>query len=169
MRRPCNICWLILGLFLVANLVLLGTWWWGNEDNRPVNKRLYNKTDHRTRMREHLSDKAGVDDQQFDEMYALWKMHGQMMRTSQSEVDSLRRILMDKTFTAENDETKVDVLLDKLALRQRQIEEANYHHFREMRQICKTDQQREMLDRMFRSYIEKRGPHKRRRGRRFKR
>jgi len=166
MRRPCKICWLILGLFLIGNLLLLGVWWFSNEDRGLSERRNYKQEDHRGRMREYLIDEAGIDDRQFEEMYALWLRHGENMRSSQSEVDSLRRILMDKTFSAENDELKVELLLDRLTLKQRQIEEANYHHFRKMRQVCKNDQQREMLDRMFRSNIEKRGPHKRRRGRR---
>ncbi len=165
MRRPCKICWLILGLFLVGNLVLLGVWWRSNKDRRRPEKQTYNKDDRRGRMREFLIDKAGVDDRQFEEMYTLWTKHSELMRNSQYEVDSLRKVLMDKTFSVENDEAKVELLLDQLAQKQRWIEKANYHHFRKMRQVCKTDQQREMLDKMFRTHIQNKGPHKRRRGR----
>jgi len=166
MKRPCKICWLILGLFLVGNFVLLGVWWLDdNHDNR-FHKHEFSKEDHRMRMREHLRDNADIDQAQFDEMYALWKKHAEVMNAYQTEIDSIRHILMDKTFSVENDETKVNLLLDNLALKQRQIEETNYHHFRNMRQVCKNDEQREMLDRMFRSYIDKRGPSKHRRGRR---
>ena len=150
--------------------MLLGVWWFGNEDKGAAEIRIDNREDHRMRMRKYLIDKAGVDDRQFDEMYALWKKHGELMRASQSDVDSLRRLLMDKTFSAKNDEAEVELLLDKLAGKQRQIEEANYHHFRKMRQVCKTDRQREMLDRMFRSHIDNKGPHKgSRKGRRGRR
>ncbi len=155
MNRNCKICWIILGLFLIGNLAILGVWFIKDDDHRPYKNYKYKKEDHRDQMRHHLREKAGVDNEQFEDMYRLWKEHGKRMYQYQNEVDSLKRQLMELTLTTDHKDSTVKTLLDELADKHRTVEEINYKHIRKMRAVCKTDEQREMLDKMFRGFMNK--------------
>lgn len=168
MRNTCKICWLILALFLLGNIILLGVWWFDTDAQENRIPKQFNKEDHRLRMREQLLHDANINEAQFDEMYKNWKGHSKQMYQSQMEIDSLRQQLMNETFSNKTDTQNVNKLLNEVANKQRRIEEANYHHFRKLRDICETDQQREMLDKMFRNRIMKDAPKKRSRGRRHR-
>jgi len=167
MRQSNKLCWLILGLFLVGNFVLLGVWWYSSQADGVVRTRPdVNPGNQQMRMHDFLQNKVGVEGEQLDEMYGLWQEHRKKMRKHRNEIDSVRRALMDETFSSEYNKDQVNNLLDDLSARQRLVEQENYEHFRRMQQACTTDQQRQMLQKIMRSYTEKRGPHKRRRGRR---
>ena len=169
MRKNCKICWLILGLFLIGNLALLGVWWFDNDSKANYGEQRYKKDGHRGNMREHLKQNAGINDEQFNEMYQLWKVHGKEMHKRQAELDSLRQKAMQETFKNITDSVSINQIFDQIALKQRGIEEANYHHFRKLRDICENDRQRDMLDKMFRSKIMDDGYRKRYKGRRHHR
>ncbi|MCT4646058.1 MAG: hypothetical protein N4A74_13815 [Carboxylicivirga sp.] len=164
MRNNCKICWIILALFLIGNVVLLGFWWFDNDEKPKFGKQKYKKEDNRIRMKEYLLQNAGIDDAQFNEMYNLWKKHGSDMHRRQSELDSLRQMAMQETFKNITDTSTIHQIFDEIAFKQRGIEEANYHHFRKLRNICKTDRQRDMLDKMFRKKMMEDGPRRRYRG-----
>ncbi|MCG8582068.1 MAG: periplasmic heavy metal sensor [Bacteroidales bacterium] len=164
MKRPCKICWIILALFLLGNIVLLGFWWF--DDDHGERKREFSKEERHKGMRQHFIRNAGIDEEQYDEMYSLWKNHSKYMNSLQQNSDSLRQILKTETFSDNPDSIKVKALFAKIANKQREIEEANFYHYRRIRSICKTDQQREQLDRMFRSKIMDRSPQRRHKGRR---
>ena len=168
MRNTCKICWIVLAIFLIGNIVLLGVWWFENEKDSEYRGERYKKEDYRNKMRKHLFDNAGIEGEQFERMYDLWKSHSKVMHQHQSEADSLRKRLMNETFRNNSDSLNVELLFDQLANKQRAIEKANYYHFRKLRDICENDKQRDMLDKMFRSRIMHDGPKKRFRGHRNK-
>lgn len=166
MKRPCKICWLILSLFLIANFVLIGVWWFDNDQPEKQKDKAYSSEGRRERMREHMREQAGVDDAQFEEMYQLWELHGKDMKGFDDEMNQFRHSLMQESFSISADSVKVNSLLDSIMILQRKIDDANYKHFRSLRDICKSDEQREMLGKMFRSFGDKNGRHSRGKGRR---
>lgn len=165
MKNTCKICWVILGLFLLGNIILLGVWWLDTDAKQKNETRRFSKEDHRLEMREHLLRHTNITEAQFDQMYQLWKEHAKYMYKGQTELDSLRQQLMSETFNSHSDTFAVERLLNKLSVKQRKINEANYFHFRKLRNICETDEQREMLDKLLRSRMMHDGHKKRFRGR----
>lgn len=164
MQKKCKLCWGILGIFLVANLVLLSVWWLDSRESRKIEPGSYEKPDfHRQRMHDFLLREAGVDEVQFDEMYKLWDQHSQVMRESRIELDSLRKILMNETFSDNTGDDRVNSIVDEMTRVQHRIEILNYHHFKLMRQVCKNNAQRARFDHIFRTFIEKKPPHRRQR------
>ncbi|WP_430815015.1 Spy/CpxP family protein refolding chaperone [Carboxylicivirga sp. RSCT41] len=166
MKRPCKICWIILALFLLGNIILLGFWWF--DDDQEDRRREFSKEERHQGMRQHFIRNAGIDEEQFDEMYALWKEHSKKMNSLQEYSDSLRQVLKAETFSDSPDSLEVKALFIEIADKQRQIEEANFYHYRRIRSICKTEEQREQLDKMFRSKIMDRRPQRRYKGHRGK-
>ncbi|MCU4157625.1 hypothetical protein J1N10_16735 [Carboxylicivirga sp. A043] len=167
MKRPCKICWIILSLFLLGNIVLLG-FWWMDEDSAEKKKELSKEERHKG-MRQHFIKSAGIDEEQFEDMFALWKKHAKYMNSLQENTDSLRQILKNETFSNNPDSIRVKELFTEIANTQLQIEEANFYHYRKIRRICETDEQRELLDKMFRSKIVDRHQQRRYRGHRNRR
>ncbi|MBR8537302.1 hypothetical protein KDU71_17165 [Carboxylicivirga sediminis] len=166
MRYSCKLCWIILSLFLLGNLVLLGIWWYEKEPEQNEDVRRFNKEEYRDQMRGMLLQNTSINEEQFEEMYQLWQDHSKQMYKSHIELDSLRQLLMNETFSNNTDTIKIRNLMNQLAFGQQQIEEINYQHFRKLRNVCETDEQREMLDKLLRSRIMKDGHRKRFRGRR---
>ncbi|MBK3519291.1 hypothetical protein [Carboxylicivirga marina] len=167
MKITCKICWITLGLFLLGNVVLLGVWSFDDKKSER-NKRDYNKDERRLKMRDHFKKNAGIKDAQFDSMYQLWKGHSQEMDKHQSEIDSLRHLLLNETFSDNPDSTTVIRLFNKLAEKQVAVERENYYHFRNLRSIGETDEQRKAIDKMFRSKLIDSDHRKRFRGQRHK-
>ncbi len=167
MKNTCKLCWIILSLFLLGNVILLGVWWFGKETQNRQEVRRFNKEEHRREMRDQFMRNTNINDAQFDQMYMLWKDHSKRMYKSKMEVDSLRQLLMNETFSDNTDTLVVQQLMDQVSAKQRKIEAFNYNHFRKLRDVCETDEQRQMLDKLLRSRIMDDGHRKKRfRGRR---
>jgi Spy/CpxP family protein refolding chaperone len=164
MRRPGKICWIILALFLLGNIVLLGFWWF--DDDNSERKREFSKEERQRGMRQHFIKNTDISEEQFDEMFALWKKHSMHMKSFENNIDSLRKIVISETFSDTPDSVKVKKTIVEIAKQQQQIEEANFYHYRKIRSICSTDKQRELLDKMFRSKMKDGHPKRRHRGHR---
>lgn len=168
MKNTCKLCWIILGLFLLGNLIILSVWWISSDRTVEPEVRRFDKEEHRLQMRDNLLQNTNINEKQFDEMYGLWQEHSKRMFKCQAELDSLRQALMFETFSDSTDSSKVNLLIDELSIKQRNIEEVNYQHFRKLRNICETDEQRQMLDKLLRTRMMDDGHRKRFRGRKQK-
>ncbi|WP_430809375.1 MULTISPECIES: hypothetical protein [unclassified Carboxylicivirga] len=168
MKNTCKICWTILTLFLLGNIILLGIWWLKTDAEPNVQKKNYDKEEHRMRMHRHLLKNAEINEAQFDEMYGLWKQHARRIRSHESAIDSLRKRLMNETFNNNSDSVEAGRLIDQISRQQKLIEKSNYYHFRQLRGVCENDRQRELLDQMFKERIMREGPKRRFRGRRHR-
>lgn len=166
MKNTCKICWIILGLFLLGNIILLSVWWLNDKRENKMDVRRFSREDHRMQMRDNLLQNTNINEAQFDEMYDLWQKHGKRMYQCQMELDSLRQQLMNETFSNNTDTLNVNRLLNELSIKQQNIEKVNYQHFRKLRSICETDEQRQMLDELLRTRMMDDGHRKRFRGRR---
>ncbi|TRX66027.1 hypothetical protein [Carboxylicivirga sp. M1479] len=171
MKNNCKLCWIILGLFLLGNIVVVGVWFLndnGRERNRSRTSKSQGSQNHKERIRKHLMEDAGINNDQFEDIYKLMKVHFEGMHIAQQEIDSLRHLLMDQTFSNNNDSIEVNNILDLISLKQRDIDQANYYHFKNVRGKCNTDEQRQMFDKMFRSRMMPSTKSKRFRGNRHK-
>ena len=155
MKNKCTLCWSILGFFLIANMVLLGLWWFDKKEEKiPENDKI-EQPEFRNRMQDLLSREAGVEKEEFEEMFKLMSQHKRGMWKYKADLDSLRRVLMDQTFSYDEGDEKINEIIDKMTVLQREVELMNYHHFRQMRAVCKDDNQREKLERLYKNFSDR--------------
>ncbi len=166
MRRSCKICWIILAVFFIGNLVVFLIWLMnvnnvdmGSEVGKMGNEKA------KEQWRQQFMEKVDWDTAQYKEFVRIRNQHMQEVRLYHNRIDSLRNLLMNQTFSGENDSVMVNRSIDEITELQKQIEIMNFYHYKTIRSKCKNDEQRARLDKTFRQMIDRpRGRHRRGRG-----
>ncbi|MCU4177379.1 hypothetical protein [Carboxylicivirga sp. N1Y90] len=161
MNKNCKLCWIILGLFFAANVVLLSLWWMSSQ-KKTDRSRGRGKMEMK-RLRQHLESNIGIDSVQFDVFNKLRHVHFEQLNHTKLKIDSIERLLRLETFTDNSDSLKVYGLIDEIAVYQKEVEMQNYIHYRKLRSVCKSEEQRKRLDSNFKNLIDKKhGRHRNR-------
>lgn len=161
MNKNCKLCWIILGLFFAANVALLSLWWMSSQ-KQSNRSRGRDKTEMK-RFREHLESNIGIDSMQFNEFNKLRHVHFEQLKQTKVKIDSIEKLLRLETFTDNSDSIKVYGLIDEIAAFQKEVEMQNYIHYRKLRSVCKSEEQRKRLDSSFKNLIDKKhGRHRNR-------
>jgi len=161
MKRNCKFCWVILGLFLLGNVLLLSVWWLRSE-RCDRSKRRPSREKYTSQLRNFLSEKADVDSIQFAQISNLRDGYYELLEPLKNNVDSLRKKLAFYTFSDGKDTTVVANLVEEIVFNQREIEYLNCKHYKSVRKVCQSEEQKQKLDMAFRDFISKH--QKRRRG-----
>nr|WP_321451869.1 hypothetical protein [uncultured Carboxylicivirga sp.] len=166
MGRSCKICWVILAVFFVGNIIVLGLWLANSGDsNEAGGLKSANQEKVKKQWKQQFMKKLDLDTMQFNEFERLRGEHLSQIFTYQKQIDSLKEVLMNQTFTGEADTFVVDESIDKIAELQKNIEYLNFTHYRKIRKVCKSEEQKQKLDHTFRHWMEKpRGRHRRGKG-----
>lgn len=167
MKAPGKICWIILSLFMIGNLVLWGYWW---KDRQAYLQKNIEKIESRRHpqkedVRNHYKKKLGFSDEKYDRMMNLWGEHRRELREHEIQIDSLRKELIELTFSDIKQEEREEELIDQLVMQQRLIEKSNVEHFGKLREVAETEEEKERLDKMFRTFMDRKGFSQRRGGR----
>ncbi|MBI9061681.1 MAG: hypothetical protein JEZ14_06805 [Marinilabiliaceae bacterium] len=164
MKRNCKFCWIILGLFLLGNVLLLSVWWLKSNrcDWERGERRSSSREEYTNQMRLFLNEKASIDSVQFAQISILRGDYYVLLEPLKSNVDSLRKELAFYTFSDGKDTSVVADLVGEIVRNQQDIEYLNCKHYKEVRQVCYSEEQKRKLDQAFRDFISKH--HKRRRG-----
>ena len=165
MSRSCKICWIILAVFFVGNLVVLSLWL-TNSGNSSQTGQLENKSKEKLKAqwKQRFMQKLDLDDAQYDEFERLRNQHLKDVFIYQKQIDSLKEGLMNQTFTKSSDSAVIHGNINEIAELQKEIEFLNFNHYRKVRSVCRNEDQREKLDQTFRHWMEK-PPGRHRRGR----
>jgi len=163
MKRNCKICWLVLGLFLLGNVLLLSVWWFRSDRcDRDRGNRRSSREEYTNHMRHFLNEKANIDSAQFDQIANLRGDYYVQLEPLKQNVDSLRKELAFYTFSDGKDTAVIAHLIGEIVGNQREIEFLNYTHYKVVREVCYSEEQKQKLDQAFRDFVCKH--HKRRRG-----
>lgn len=166
MSRTCKICWTILAVFFVGNLVLLTLWLMStNQEINIKNTTSRNYNEAKQRMRKHFMEQADLDTIQYEEFTRLRNQHMKVVNQYEKKIDSLKILLMNQTFSGNNDTLMVMTTIDEIAEQQKNIEWLNFRHYKAIRYRCRNEEQRQKLDQTFKHLMDKpRGRHRRGRG-----
>nr|WP_321410084.1 hypothetical protein [uncultured Carboxylicivirga sp.] len=164
MSRSCKICWIILAVFFVGNLVVLSLWLTnsGNNNNSGIVKNS-DREKAKEQWKQQFIRKLDLDTVQFAEFERLRNEHIQQVISYQHQIDSLKEQLMNQTFSGTSDSAIVKKSINDIAELQKRIEFLNFNHYKKVRAVCRNEEQRLKLDDTFRHWMDQ---PKGRRGRR---
>lgn len=167
MSRGCKICWTILAVFLIANSVILLLWLVDGKDGEDTAFDKNKKELFQRKIRSHFMQNVGVDSLQYEEMEAMRRAHLKNVFPYQKQIDSIQRLVMNQTFSANNDTNLVKQYISEISELQSEIEYLNFTHYKMVRSRCVNNDQRMRLDSTFRNLIDgSHNRHRRGRGRR---
>lgn len=155
MNRYCKICWIILVLFFFGNVIILGVWYykhmgWHHDEGRKFSKEQFEQ-----RFKMHLENEVGMDSIQYINVKSIQINHFKQLESLNFEIDSIKKLIMEITFSNEHDSLKIANYSGQIAEKQMEMEIANYDHYKSMRDICNSEIQKGKLDSLFISFIEK--------------
>lgn len=138
----------IIGILLITNVLVLGYFLWFK---KPVQKQLPEKE--RTGITELLEKEVGFTEEQISEYKQLKDKQRENMKPMFDEMrrakDSLYMLMGDSTAN----DSIINHAAENIARRQKALDLHAFKHFRNVRMICKPDQQEKydsMILRMFR-------------------
>lgn len=163
MKQNCKFCWILLGLFFLGNVLLLSVWWFRSDRcDRESGRSRSSREEYTNHMRQFLNEKANIDSAQFDQITNLREDYYVLLEPLKQNVDSLRKELAFYTFSDGKDTSVVTHLVGDIVRNQREIEYLNCKHYKAVRKVCYSVEQKQKLDQAFRDFVSKH--QKRRRG-----
>jgi len=157
MDKKCKICWGLLILFLVLNVIFIGVW---VSKTASVQKEgIPAITDKKKSMAERkygrfLVKKLDMDSTQAKVYFALKKKHAEQMRKTSGQIDSLRILLGKQVFSEDQDSSVVADLIKQITEKKMEFEWANINHLKDVKSIL-TPEQREKFDELHKNMMMK--------------
>ena len=149
---------------MLGNVLLLSIWWLrGGRCDGDRGKGRSSREEYAKHMRLFLNEKAGIDSVQFEQISNLRTDYYVLLEPLRNNVDSLRKELAFYTFSDGKDTSVVAELVGEIVHNQREIEYLNCKHYKSVRKVCRSEEQKQKLDQAFRNFVSKH--HKRRGGR----
>jgi hypothetical protein len=103
-----------------------------------------------------LEEKLGLDPEQKEQFEVHNKIHYTQLKEFNQSIDSLRRVLRDEVISGASDSIRVKELFVAIANHRTQMDLSIYHHFRELRAICKPEQ-KVMFDSIVHNFLMRKG------------
>ncbi|TAJ13656.1 hypothetical protein DMA11_08060 [Marinilabiliaceae bacterium JC017] len=153
MNKGCQICWWVLGVFLIANIGFLGIWFSKNADELR-GSRQDTETSIKKKNARHckIMEKLDLDEGQKKAFVQEKSSFGKTIGALHQEMDSLKYELGGLIFSDFTDSVKPNELIDQIVSKQRAMELLSYQHFKTLRTICRPEQQAE-FDKMFKKVM----------------
>ena len=157
MDKKCKICWGLLILFLLLNIIFIGIWVSKTavqKDEIPEAFKSDKKSQVERKYGYYLVKKLSMDSVQAKVYFKLKKEHAQQMRATTKQIDSLRVLLGKQVFSEDPDSARVAELLKEITTKKMEFEWDNINHLKDVKSML-TEEQREKFDEMHRSMIMK--------------
>ncbi|NPA35411.1 MAG: periplasmic heavy metal sensor [Chlorobi bacterium] len=155
MDKKCKICWGLLLLFLLLNIIFIGIWVSRTTvQNEPLNTEVVKKAPVERRYGQYLIKKLNMDSAQAKVYFRLKKKHAEQMRATTKQIDSLRVLLGKQVFSEEQDSVRVAELIEEITTKKMEFEWDNINHLKEIKSML-TDEQREQFDEIHKNMMMK--------------
>jgi len=156
MDKKCKICWGLLILFLLLNIIFIGVWvsrtavqkekvpvTFGNKKNSGERKYGY-----------YLIKKLDMDSVQAKVYFELKREHSRKMRSISKQIDSLRVLLGKEVFSEKQDSARVAELIKEITTKKMEFEWDNINHLKNIKSML-TEEQREKFDEIHKAMMMK--------------
>jgi len=157
MDKKCKICWSLLILFLLLNIVFIGIWvskTTVQKDKIPEILSNNKKSQVERKYGYYLVKQLKMDSAQAKVYFKLKKEHSQQMRSTTKQIDSLRVLLGKQVFSEEQDSARVAELLKEITTKKMEFEWDNINHLKDIKSML-TDEQREKFDEIHKNMMMK--------------
>ncbi len=157
MDKKCKICWLLLILFLVLNIVFIGIWVTRTEVSSSVTKKEMSEqrnSKFHGKYKNYLVKELKMDSIQAKKYYKIKRGHTKRMLETIKNIDSLRRILGNEVFSEEMDSAEVAELIEVITTQKMIFEWNNINHLKEVKSIL-NDEQRIAFDKLHKKMMSK--------------
>jgi len=144
MDKKCKICWLLLILFLVLNILFIGVWInRTNERNTTLIKdSKIDKSGTKTqkKYRNYLVTELKMDSVQAKEYSDLKGKHSADMKETMRKIDSLRVLLGNEVFSEAQDSARLSELIENITTQKVIFEWNNINHLKDVKSILNEEQ-----------------------------
>ena len=141
MKRNCKICWFLLIIFLIINVVISIIWFGHIKRSRERAKVSMEMRQEKWRNTDMiLKDSVGLDTLQLLKLSELRVAHMENVKSYIKQADSLRGLIKEMTFSEQNQPDTVSRLINEMLTVEQQLEWLNYSHFKNIRKVCTADQ-----------------------------
>lgn len=158
MDKKCKICWSLLILFLVLNVVFIGIWIEKTDvvENTLVKGDRVERGGSRSknRYKNYLMKELDMDSLQAKEYIALKRKHVTEMKQAMKKIDSLRVLLGNEVFSEEQDSVRIAELIEDITTQKMMFEWENINHLKEVKSIL-SEEQRMTFDKMHKKMMSK--------------
>jgi predicted protein tyrosine phosphatase len=147
----------IIIALVVVNLLTIFFWWFlgfGGFHKFSKEKEAENTKNFSAKVA--LEEKLGLDPDQKVLFEVHNKVHYTQLKEFNQSIDSLRRVLRDEVISGASDSIRVKELFEAIALQRTQMDLSIYHHFRELKAICKPEQ-KVVFDSVVNSFLLRKG------------
>lgn len=161
MDKKNKICWWLLILFLVLNLVFIGVWvnhTAAEKEEMPVVVNEKKEVKYEKKYGKYLIKKLGMDSLQARKFYELKKKHSLEMRATVKHIDSLRVLLGKEVFSENQDSARVAELIKEITDQKMMFEWENINHLKNIKSIL-TEEQRIVFDNIHKNMLNKMKQH----------
>ncbi len=156
MDKKCKICWGLLILFLVLNIIFIGVWVNRTATGKEgISATIEKKKKYSERKYGYyLVKKLDMDSTQAKVYFALKKKHAKQMGMISGQIDSLRMLLGTEVFSEEQDSARVAELIKQITVKKMEFEWDNINHLKDVKSIL-TEEQREKFDEIHKNMMMK--------------
>lgn len=127
-----------LYIILIIGLVALNLFTIWSVSSNPKHRGPFGKM--RPEPREIIIDKLHFDKSQIANYDLLIKLHQKNIHEASEKSLAIRSNLYKQLIVPEMDRIGVDSLINAIGTQQKQIESIHFHHFEDIKNICKTEQ-----------------------------
>ncbi len=144
MDKKSKVCWLLLILFLVLNIIFIGVWInRTNEGNTTLIKgsnidNSGSKT--QKKYRNYLVKELKMDSVQAKEYFDLKGKHSAAMKETMRKIDSLRVLLGNEMFSEVQDSARLSELIENITAQKVIFEWNNINHLKDVKSILNEEQ-----------------------------
>ena len=158
MDKKCKICWSLLILFLVLNVVFIGIWIEKTDVGRSTlvkgDKVERSSPKSKNRYKNYLMKELNMDSLQAIKYIALKRKHVTEMKQALRKIDSLRVLLGNEVFSEVQDSNRIALLIEDITKQKMMFEWKNINHLKDVKSIL-SEEQRLAFDKMHKKMMSK--------------
>ena len=142
-----KVLWITIVILILLNLTTLGALWI-TRNHRPIPR----KDNNRHSRELYLRDKLNLNADQMEKYIEIKTNHKKELFAKLDTIRNLREHLMCQMQKRDmNDSTLI--LIDKIGMEQSDIERINYRHFREILNLCDSNQKTVFIETMKKAFL----------------
>ena len=156
MDKKSKICWILLIIFLLLNIIFIGVWVSKTAVQKEKVAEITGKDQPRGERKYgyYLVKKLDMDSAQAKVYFQLKKKHTGQMRETTKQIDSLRVLLGKQVFSEDQDSARVAELLKEITTKKMEFEWENINHLKDIKSML-TEEQREKFDEIHKNMMMK--------------
>ncbi|GEM_PF-6164980 len=158
MDKKSKVCWSLLILFLVLNIVFIGVWinrtdvgsitLLRGDRTKEVGSKGYNK------YKSYLIKELKMDSIQAKEYSKLKRIHVAQVVQTMKKIDSLRVLLGNEVFSEVQDSGRIALLIEDITAQKMIFEWKNINHLKDVKSIL-SEEQRNTFDKLHKKMMSK--------------